>query len=64
MLVREGTIPTLLGTGVTAAGVALKGMSMKQDQRDIMPMLAAGIIGFGLAHIVLGTIDMIDDEKM
>ncbi|KAB3535338.1 asparagine synthase [Alkaliphilus pronyensis] len=61
---REGMIPTILGTGVTATGVALKGMSMKnrQDNNDLMPMIAAGIIGFGLAHIVLGTIDLVEDN--
>lgn len=59
---REGMIPTILGTGVTAAGVALKGMSMKQEaeEKHMMPMVAAGIIGFGLAHIVLGAIDLVE----
>ncbi|KAB3529256.1 asparagine synthase [Alkaliphilus serpentinus] len=61
---REGMVPTILGTGVTAAGVALKGMSMKQDRSNMMPMVAAGIIGFGLAHVVLGTIDLIEHNKM
>jgi len=62
---REGMIPTILGTGVTATGIALKGMSMKQknlDNNSVMPMVAAGIIGFGLAHIVLGAIDLVEDH--
>ncbi|WP_026477174.1 hypothetical protein [Alkaliphilus transvaalensis] len=60
---REGLIPTILGTGVTATGIALKGMSMrKNDNSDVMPMVAAGIIGFGLAHVLLGTIDLVDED--
>ncbi len=62
---REGMIPTILGTGVTATGLALKGMSMKHkslDNNSVMPMIAAGVIGFGLAHIVLGAIDLVEDH--
>ena len=69
---REGVIPALLGTGVTATGIALKTMTMGDDRMDmsdrmdrdkLMPLVAAGIIGFGLAHVVLGTIDIIQDGK-
>ncbi|MGI6487575.1 MAG: hypothetical protein GX964_04470 [Syntrophomonadaceae bacterium] len=35
-----------LGTAVTALGAALKGSR-----------LGAGLVGFGLAHIMLGTLD-------
>lgn len=68
---REGVIPAILGTGVTATGIALKTMSMGDDRMDfddrmdrdkLMPLVAAGIIGFGLAHVVLGTIDIIQDR--
>ena len=45
--------PTL-GTIVTGAGVALIAMKMK-------PVILAGIVGFGLAHIV-GSMDMVDHE--
>ncbi|MFZ5967102.1 MAG: asparagine synthase [Bacillota bacterium] len=48
---REGLIPTVLGTAVTATGEIMR-------RRDVAPMIAAGIIGFGLAHVVLGSIDM------
>ena len=54
MKVREGLIPTLLGTAVTAAGIALI---------PITPMIASGITGFGLAHIVLGGIDLVDHRR-
>lgn len=48
---REGVVPTVLGTAVTAAGVTLA-------VRRMCPILAAGVLGFGVAHIVLGSIDM------
>ncbi len=63
---REGLIPTILGTGVTATGIALKGMAMKRSDlknNDMMPMVAAGIIGFGLAHVLLGTIDLVEENR-
>lgn len=48
--VKEGLVPTILGTAVTAAGLAAYGA---------FPVAAAGITGFGLAHIVLGGIDLV-----
>ncbi|MDD4168786.1 MAG: asparagine synthase [Desulfotomaculaceae bacterium] len=51
MLPREGFIPTVLGTAVTAAGLALRNSS---------PVMGWGITGFGLAHILLGTIDLFE----
>lgn len=48
---REGLIPAVLGTAVTAAGLAL---------RRANPVLGWGVAGFGLAHILLGTIDLIE----
>jgi len=51
MKTREGLIPTVLGTAVTGAGIAMR------DRTN--PALAWGIVGFGLAHIVLGAIDMV-----
>lgn len=53
---REGLVPTLLGTAVTAAGVALK-------KKEIAPMISSGIVGFGLAHVVLGAIDLVADNR-
>ncbi|WP_400242983.1 asparagine synthase [Niallia sp. JL1B1071] len=52
--IREGLIPTVLGTAVTTAG-----MVMKQN-RKIDSMISNTVFGFGLAHIVLGTIDLIE----
>lgn len=48
---REGLLPTILGTAVTATGLAL---------RTVNPMLGWGIAGFGLAHVVLGGIDLVE----
>lgn len=53
---REGLIPTVLGSAVTAAGVALK-------KKEVAPMIASGVVGFGLAHVVLGTIDLVSHKK-
>ncbi len=63
---REGFIPTVLGTAVTTAGAVLEGTTMRRGrkgQNGMMPMVAAGIIGFGLAHVVLGTIDLIEHRN-
>lgn len=63
MAVREGLIPAVLGTAVTATGIAMRGADMRRngmDKRNLAPMIASGIIGFGLAHIVLGGIDLLD----
>jgi len=51
LLPREGLIPTVLGTAVTTAGLAL---------RKANPVFGWGVAGFGLAHILLGAIDMIE----
>ncbi len=56
MDVREGLIPAVLGTAVTATGAMMK-------RRDMAPMIAAGIVGFGLAHIVLGAMDMVQHRN-
>lgn len=53
-MVREGLIPTVLGTAVTATGLALK---------DSNPALGWGIAGFGLAHLVLGAIDLMEHNR-
>ncbi|MDP4085660.1 MAG: asparagine synthase [Bacillota bacterium] len=54
MSIREGLIPTVLGTAVTAAGLAMK------QNRKIDKMYSNTIFGFGLAHIVLGAIDLVE----
>jgi hypothetical protein len=58
---REGLIPTMLGTVVTAAGATLSKNNMKK--KNMLPMIEAGIIGFGLAHVVLGAIDLVEHRR-
>ena len=58
---REGLIPTLLGTVVTAAGASFSKNNMKKN--NMLPMIEAGVIGFGLAHVVLGAIDLVEHKK-
>lgn len=57
MNVREGLIPTVLGTVVTTAGVTLRA------KKTIDPAIAWGIAGFGLAHVVLGAIDLVEHRN-
>lgn len=59
---REGLIPTLLGSAVMASGAVMRDMDMQKrgmHKRDVMPLVGAGLFGFGLAHVVLGTKDLI-----
>jgi formate/nitrite transporter FocA (FNT family) len=55
--IREGLIPTALGTAVTATGYVLK------QRRRSNKMVANTIFGFGLAHIVLGAIDLVEHRR-
>ncbi|OIK11245.1 asparagine synthase [Bacillus sp. MUM 13] len=57
MNIREGMIPTVLGSVVTAAGYAMKQKSGSNK------MIANTVFGFGLAHIVLGTIDLVEHRR-
>ncbi|WP_139904661.1 asparagine synthase [Clostridium thermarum] len=66
MKVKEGLIPAALGTIVTTAGAIAdyKAMKMKHSKKnDMLKMAAAGVVGFGLAHVVLGTIDLIEHSR-
>ena len=59
---REGLIPTLLGSSVLAAGTMIRGMDMERHgmhRRDVLPLIGAGLVGFGLAHVILGTKDLV-----
>lgn len=60
---REGLVPTVLGVAVTTGAVALRAMDMKKrgiKRKEMLPMAETAALGFGLAHIVLGTIDLIE----
>jgi hypothetical protein len=58
---REGLIPTLLGSSVLAAGTMIRGIDMERHgmhKSDVLPMVGAGLVGFGLAHVILGAKDL------
>jgi hypothetical protein len=57
MNIREGLIPTALGSAVTATGYMMK------QQRGSNKMVANTIFGFGLAHVVLGVIDLVQHRR-
>ncbi|MDF2596688.1 MAG: hypothetical protein K0R69_3029 [Clostridia bacterium] len=59
----QGLIPTLLGSAVLASGTMMRGMDMSKrgmKKKDVMPLVSAGLVGFGLAHIILGSKDIIN----
>ena len=61
-MVREGLIPIIAGTAVTLTGAVMRGVDMEKrgmTKGDITPLIGAGLVGFGLAHIVLGGIDLV-----
>ncbi|MGB4438392.1 MAG: asparagine synthase [Sedimentibacter sp.] len=55
MYIKEGIVPTVLGTVVTATGIALKNSNLPESYRN-------GLIGFGLANIALGSTEMINQN--
>lgn len=55
MDIREGVIPTALGSAVTATGYMLK-------KNNSNKMVADTLVGFGLGHIVLGVIDIVQHK--
>lgn len=50
---REGTTATIVGVVVSLIGYSLLAST---------PMWGAGILGFGLAHVVLGVIDLLQSN--
>lgn len=50
---REGTTATIVGVIVALIGYALYSTT---------PIWGAGILGFGLAHVVLGVIDLLQSN--
>ncbi|MFJ7976940.1 asparagine synthase [Peribacillus sp. JNUCC 23] len=57
MNIREGLIPTALGSVVTTTGYVMK------QNRGSNKMIANTIFGFGLAHVVLGVIDLVEHRR-
>ncbi|EIT85789.1 hypothetical protein A374_08139 [Fictibacillus macauensis ZFHKF-1] len=54
MFKREGMIPTILGTAVSLASFSFSTTTRKYKT------LSHVLLGFGLAHIVLGVIDLFE----
>jgi|GEM_PF-927210 hypothetical protein len=52
-IMREGLIPAVLGTVVSASGASLL-------RKSKYKLVGTGVLGFGLAHMVLGAIDLIE----
>jgi ABC-type transport system involved in cytochrome c biogenesis permease subunit len=52
LYMREGLIPAVLGTVVSASGATMMNSKYK--------LVGIGILGFGLAHIILGAIDLVE----
>ncbi|MBK1810597.1 asparagine synthase [Clostridium sp. YIM B02505] len=66
MRIKEGTIPTLIGSVVVAGTAALRANELRKHgmrKKDIVPMAETALLGFGLAHVVLGTIDMVQHHR-
>ncbi|MDR7870247.1 MAG: asparagine synthase [Tissierellaceae bacterium] len=58
---KKGLIPTVLGTAVTGAAIYSRAphLTMRKIRKmDMESMVATGLLGFGLAHVVLGSIDL------
>lgn len=58
----KGIIPALVGTALTGATLYRSGEDVYnkgKKKRHMGTMIASGLIGFGLAHVVLGSIDMV-----
>lgn len=59
---KKGIVTTALGTAVTAGAVAFRAADIRNRgirRKDVLPRVETAVLGFGLAHIVLGTIDML-----
>ena len=55
MHIKEGLVPTVIGTAVAAAGIVLK---------DTIPKpYSGGMVGFGLANIVMGSADLLSSKN-
>ena len=54
---REGMVPTILGTAVAATGIAMAATNKGSKA------VAWGVAGFGLAHAVLGAIDLMEHDR-
>lgn len=50
----KGVLPIALGSTVLLGGCTIK---------HKLPLLGAGLVGYGLAHIVLGSAEYVNEER-
>ena len=63
---KEGLVPLILGTAVTTTGMVMRGIHMKNEgmtKKDMKVAVSSGIVGLGIAHIALGTIDLFQHKN-
>lgn len=61
---KKGLIPVALGTVVTATGIAIDSTQSKTNKcrrNDYTSLVGTFLIGLGVAHVLLGTIDIAKD---
>jgi len=61
---RAGLVPTILGTAVTGFALSKRVPEIRKrgiKKRDMESMIATGLFGFGVAHMLLGGIDLFRD---
>lgn len=60
---KKGILPIMIGSVVTLSGLYLKKRSLKGKLLlELSTMATSGLIGFGLAHILLGAIECYQNE--
>ncbi len=62
---KKGIIPVTLGVLVTASGIGLDCLQCNKkefNRRDYTNMAGALLVGAGIAHIILGALDLILDD--
>lgn len=63
--VKDGLIPTVIGSAVTVGAIALRVKDMqntKLRKKDVVPRVETAVLGFGLAHVVLGAMDLVQNR--
>lgn len=62
---KKGVLPALLGIAVTGAAIAMSETDITKKamrRKDREAMVTTGLIGFGLAHVVLGGMDLMSNR--
>lgn len=62
---RKGIIPVTLGTIVTATGIMLdskQANSYSLKRNDSSSLVGTFLVGLGVAHVLLGSIDIATDD--